>query len=229
MCPALTRACLPSAATPRRPRNPQEALDCCARIGYPCMLKASWGGGGKGIRKVRAGQQGRAGGLGWRVCRWPAPLQAASWAPRLPTASRLPRSHIRPPSHAPHQVMSDDDVRAVFQQVQGEVPGSPIFAMKLAPQSRHLEVQLLADRCAGGRGGRARRGRAAAGVEAPGLRPRPRWRPAPAGLQAPRPLRPPTHNPPPLVARAATATWPRCSAATARCSAGTRRLWRRGP
>ena len=64
MCPALTRACLPSAATPRRPRNPQEALDCCARIGYPCMLKASWGGGGKGIRKVRAGQQGRAGGLG---------------------------------------------------------------------------------------------------------------------------------------------------------------------
>ena len=47
------------------------------------------------------------------------------------------------------QVMSDDDVRLVFKQVQGEVPGSPIFAMKLAPQSRHLEVQLLADRCAG--------------------------------------------------------------------------------
>ena len=44
------------------------------------------------------------------------------------------------------QVMSDDDVRLVFKQVQGEVPGSPIFAMKLAPQSRHLEVQLLADR-----------------------------------------------------------------------------------
>jgi acetyl-CoA carboxylase/biotin carboxylase 1 len=40
----------------------------------------------------------------------------------------------------------------VFKQVQGEVPGSPIFAMKLAPQSRHLEVQLLADRWAG-RGG----------------------------------------------------------------------------
>ncbi|PRW58200.1 acetyl- carboxylase 1-like isoform A [Chlorella sorokiniana] len=72
----------------------QEALECCGRIGYPVMLKASWGGGGKGIRKV----------------------------------------------------MSDDDVRLVFKQVQGEVPGSPIFAMKLAPQSRHLEVQLLADR-----------------------------------------------------------------------------------
>ncbi len=25
----------------------------CKRIGYPIMLKASWGGGGKGIRKVR--------------------------------------------------------------------------------------------------------------------------------------------------------------------------------
>ncbi|KAL4426359.1 hypothetical protein ABPG77_004653 [Micractinium sp. CCAP 211/92] len=74
--------------------NLGEALECCNRIGYPVMLKASWGGGGKGIRKV----------------------------------------------------MSDEDVRLVFKQVQGEVPGSPIFAMKLAPQSRHLEVQLLADR-----------------------------------------------------------------------------------
>ena len=43
------------------------------------------------------------------------------------------------------QVLNDDDVRLVFKQVQGEVPGSPIFAMKLAPQSRHLEVQLVAD------------------------------------------------------------------------------------
>ena len=31
----------------------EEALACCNRIGYPAMLKASWGGGGKGIRKVR--------------------------------------------------------------------------------------------------------------------------------------------------------------------------------
>ncbi|KDD75680.1 L chain of carbamoyl-phosphate synthase, partial [Helicosporidium sp. ATCC 50920] len=70
-----------------------EALECCARIGYPVMLKASWGGGGKGIRKV----------------------------------------------------LSDEDVRLVYQQVVGEVPGSPVFAMKLAPLSRHLEVQLLCD------------------------------------------------------------------------------------
>ena len=32
--------------------NVEEALECCQRIEYPCMLKASWGGGGKGIRKV---------------------------------------------------------------------------------------------------------------------------------------------------------------------------------
>ena len=69
------------------------AIESCQRIGYPVMLKASWGGGGKGIRKVH----------------------------------------------------SDDEVRQVFKQVQGEVPGSPIFAMKLAPVSRHLEVQLLCD------------------------------------------------------------------------------------
>lgn len=47
------------------------------------------------------------------------------------------------------QVLNDDDVRASFKQVQGEVPGSPIFAMKLAPQSRHLEVQLICDEYGG--------------------------------------------------------------------------------
>ena len=57
------------------------------------MLKASWGGGGKGIRMVK----------------------------------------------------SVDEVPNAFKQVQAEVPGSPIFAMKLATNSRHLEVQLLAD------------------------------------------------------------------------------------
>lgn len=70
-----------------------QAVASCASIGYPVMLKASWGGGGKGIRKVS----------------------------------------------------TEAEVAAAFRAVQGEVPGSPIFAMKLAPPSRHLEVQLLAD------------------------------------------------------------------------------------
>ncbi|XP_008803739.1 acetyl-CoA carboxylase 1-like [Phoenix dactylifera] len=71
----------------------EEAVSSCQVVGYPAMIKASWGGGGKGIRKVH----------------------------------------------------NDDDVRALFKQVQGEVPGSPIFIMKVASQSRHLEVQLLCD------------------------------------------------------------------------------------
>jgi len=101
-----------------------DALASCARIGYPVMLKASWGGGGKGIRKV-----GRGGGE-----RRGARARAAV-SPTPPTPSPSP----------PPQVASDDDVRAVFRAVQGEVPGSPIFTMKLAPASRHLEVQLLCD------------------------------------------------------------------------------------
>jgi pyruvate carboxylase len=30
----------------------EEALALCQVVGYPAMIKASWGGGGKGIRKV---------------------------------------------------------------------------------------------------------------------------------------------------------------------------------
>ena len=70
-----------------------EAKAAADRIGYPVMIKASEGGGGKGIRRVTDSEQ----------------------------------------------------VDLAFAQVQGEVPGSPIFLMKLAPTCRHLEVQLLAD------------------------------------------------------------------------------------
>ncbi|KAK7208072.1 acetyl-CoA carboxylase-like protein [Myxozyma melibiosi] len=69
------------------------ALAKARTIGFPVMIKASEGGGGKGIRKVD----------------------------------------------------SEDNFNALFSQVAGEVPGSPIFVMKLAGNARHLEVQLLAD------------------------------------------------------------------------------------
>ena len=71
----------------------EECKEKVRDIGCPVMIKASEGGGGKGIRKVT----------------------------------------------------SMSEVDASFRQVQGEVPGSPIFVMRLAPASRHLEVQLLCD------------------------------------------------------------------------------------
>lgn len=71
----------------------EECLAAANKIGFPVMVKASEGGGGKGIRKVE-------------------------------NAEELP---------------------ALFRQVQAEIPGSPIFIMKLAKCARHLEVQLLAD------------------------------------------------------------------------------------
>ncbi|EJU03511.1 acetyl CoA carboxylase [Dacryopinax primogenitus] len=74
-------------------KNVEEGLVKAEIIGFPVMIKASEGGGGKGIRKVE----------------------------------------------------NPDHFRNAFQAVMGEVPGSPIFIMKLAGFARHLEVQLLAD------------------------------------------------------------------------------------
>ncbi|MES1910740.1 MAG: hypothetical protein MHM6MM_003275 [Cercozoa sp. M6MM] len=71
----------------------QEAELAARQVGLPVMVKASEGGGGKGIRLVS----------------------------------------------------SMDDLPAAFRQVQTEVPGSPIFLMRVARNCRHLEVQLLAD------------------------------------------------------------------------------------
>lgn len=71
----------------------EQGLAKAKEIGFPVMIKASEGGGGKGIRKVE----------------------------------------------------NEDNFAALYNQVLGEVPGSPVFIMKLAGNARHLEVQLLAD------------------------------------------------------------------------------------
>ncbi|SJM86975.1 probable Acetyl-CoA carboxylase [Zygosaccharomyces bailii] len=73
--------------------SPEEGLKCAQEIGFPVMIKASEGGGGKGIRQVHRAE----------------------------------------------------DFIALYKQAANEIPGSPIFIMKLAGKARHLEVQLLAD------------------------------------------------------------------------------------
>jgi len=71
----------------------QEGLEAARKIGFPVMVKASEGGGGKGIRKVD----------------------------------------------------DEENFEALYKAAASEIPGSPIFIMKLAGSARHLEVQLLAD------------------------------------------------------------------------------------
>ncbi|CCC70019.1 hypothetical protein NCAS_0D04380 [Naumovozyma castellii] len=73
--------------------SPEDGLEKAKKIGFPVMIKASEGGGGKGIR----------------------------------------------------QVEREEDFIALYHQAANEIPGSPIFIMKLAGKARHLEVQLLAD------------------------------------------------------------------------------------
>ncbi|KAG4025341.1 hypothetical protein MFRU_060g00170 [Monilinia fructicola] len=71
----------------------EEGLQKAKEIGFPVMIKASEGGGGKGIRKAE----------------------------------------------------SEQGFEALYKAAASEIPGSPIFIMKLAGNARHLEVQLLAD------------------------------------------------------------------------------------
>lgn len=78
------KACIKSA------EHARQAANMC---GYPVMLKASEGGGGKGIRVVQ----------------------------------------------------NCSTIDTAFWQVSAEVPGSPIFLMRLVANARHLEVQLVAD------------------------------------------------------------------------------------
>jgi acetyl-CoA carboxylase / biotin carboxylase 1 len=73
--------------------SPEEGLEAARKIGFPVMVKASEGGGGKGIRKVE----------------------------------------------------NEADFVSLYNAAASEIPGSPIFIMKLAGNARHLEVQLLAD------------------------------------------------------------------------------------
>ncbi|KAJ5103088.1 Acetyl-CoA carboxylase [Penicillium argentinense] len=73
--------------------SPEEGLAKAKSIGFPVMVKASEGGGGKGIRKVE----------------------------------------------------KEEDFISLYNAAANEIPGSPIFIMKLAGNARHLEVQLLAD------------------------------------------------------------------------------------
>lgn len=63
------------------------------KCGYPLVVKASEGGGGKGIRVV----------------------------------------------------FDDSAICSAYRQVAAEVPGSPIFLMRLVQDARHLEVQIVAD------------------------------------------------------------------------------------
>lgn len=71
----------------------EDGLEKAKKVGFPVMIKASEGGGGKGIRKVE----------------------------------------------------DEENFISLYHQVEGEIPGSPIFIMQLAGNARHLEVQLLAD------------------------------------------------------------------------------------
>ena len=69
-----------------------------ARIGFPLMLKPSRGGGGKGMRVVRAAVELRAG---------PRSRRGARRAPRSATTTMLLERYVERPRHVEVQVIAD--------------------------------------------------------------------------------------------------------------------------
>ncbi|CAE7222177.1 ACC2, partial [Symbiodinium necroappetens] len=74
-------------------RTVDEAVERAEKVGFPIMVKASEGGGGKGIRKAT----------------------------------------------------NMEELKVAFTNVSTEVPGSPIFLMRMVSKARHLEIQILGD------------------------------------------------------------------------------------
>ena len=102
-------------------------------------INLSWGGGCKGIREVDI--------LlifliqlyhSYMECSTSKQLHGNVHCPYKMNSSFLQILYINQRCFLCHQMVlqvhNDDEVRALFKQVQGEVPGSPIFIMKVASQ-----------------------------------------------------------------------------------------------
>ena len=78
-------------------KNPEEALETAERIGYPVMLKASAGGGGRGMRVVRAAED----------CRLCSTRPSRKPQPPSPPDIYMEKL-IEAPRHIEFQVLADD-------------------------------------------------------------------------------------------------------------------------
>jgi biotin carboxylase len=134
-------------------RTLEQATAAAETVGFPLMVKASEGGGGKGIRKVEAMADLEAAFRQVRAVNAAWPNDAGThMRVRSSSLGTRPAGVGDPCSGGPtcscsgvSLPPSDVPCLRCNYQVQAEIPGSPVFIMKLAPRARHLEVQLLAD------------------------------------------------------------------------------------
>jgi acetyl-CoA carboxylase/biotin carboxylase 1 len=104
-----------------------EAVEAAGKIGYPVMLKASEGGGGKGIRMADDEAALRAA--------WPQVLNEVG--KEGSQARSVERWWLRAPFTA--------DLALVPCAMTCQVPGSPVFLVTLCTGARHIEVQVMGD------------------------------------------------------------------------------------
>lgn len=101
----------------------EEAIASAKKIGFPVMIKASEGTGNSPLLFGKEKKKG--------------------------TVSRPPRcilaTSVGGGGKGIRMAQNEGEFPSLFRQVQTEVPGSPIFIMKLARDARHLEVQVLCD------------------------------------------------------------------------------------
>lgn len=122
------------------PEDPEEVLQIARDIGYPVMIKASGGGGGRGMRVVRA-----EGALLNAVATTRAEAEAVFNNPDL-----YMEKYLENPRHIEIQVMGDGDSRAVWlgerdcsmqrrhQKVIEEAP---------APGVSRKQIERIGERC----------------------------------------------------------------------------------
>ena len=131
-------------ATGPLPRDEAEAARLARDVGYPVMLKASWGGGGRGMRMIEDEGRARRAGRG-RAPRVPGRLRQRRGLPREADPPRAPRRGPDP-GRRPRQPGAPARARLLGAAAQPEGGGARARALSRSRGARRHPRECAEDR-----------------------------------------------------------------------------------